>query len=58
MKGPDELKQKPFPDCYKECKAGYYLGVGECEACCPKKFDDKGDPIKKPHSHCNASKGR
>jgi hypothetical protein len=34
----NELKKIPFPDCYKMCQAGQYLGVGECEAICPDKF--------------------
>lgn len=41
------LKEVPFPDCYKKCALAHYLGVGECEYCCPSKFDEKGNPVKR-----------
>ncbi len=46
MKPADLLKEAPFPECYDECKAAEYLGVGECEAVCPQKFDERGKPIR------------
>ena len=33
-----ELKDIPFPDCYKMCELVKELGVGECESICPFKF--------------------
>jgi len=41
----DKLKAVPFPECGGKCAAVEYLGVGECEAVCPHKFDGNGDPI-------------
>lgn len=42
---PAELKHIPFSKCYKKCELVKMLGVGECENCCPEKFDDKGKPL-------------
>ena len=41
-----ELKTVIFPDCYKHCAAGHYLGVSECESVCEWKFDKEGKPKK------------
>lgn len=40
-----ELSHLPFPECGKRCAAMHYLGVGECESVCPKKFDERGNPV-------------
>lgn len=38
----------PFPECYENCEVAEHLGVGECEAICPDKFDpNTGLPIRK-----------
>jgi len=34
------LKSLTFPECYKHCLLVEYLGIGECENCCPEKFKD------------------
>ncbi len=34
-----------FPDCAKDCAVVVMLGVGECEYCCPEKFDSDGEPV-------------
>lgn len=39
-----ELSDLKFPECASQCLAVEYLGVGECESVCPKKFDEKGNP--------------
>jgi len=50
MKTADELKHISFPECYKDCKAAEYLGVGECENVCQFKFDEAGEPVKQQES--------
>lgn len=35
----------PFPACAKDCGIVKILGAGECEYCCPLKFDKDGNPI-------------
>ncbi len=35
----------PFPECYENCKVVLFFGVCECEAFCPTKFDNKGNPV-------------
>ncbi len=47
MKTAEALRETPFPECYSECLAAEYLGVGECENVCPDKFDEDGEPIRK-----------
>jgi len=42
-----ELEDIPFPLCHKQCALAHALGVGECEANCPDKFDEDGEPIRK-----------
>lgn len=43
-----ELSDVPFPTCYSKCLAAGKLGVGECEAVCPHKFNALGDPLPVP----------
>jgi len=45
MKAADKLKQIPFPDCAKHCKAMECFGVCECENICPFKFDKDGNSL-------------
>jgi len=33
-----KLKNTPFPECVKDCKAVEMLGAGECANVCPQKF--------------------
>jgi hypothetical protein len=40
------LKNISFPECFDDCKLVRILGVGECESCCPWKFDKDGRSIK------------
>ncbi len=40
------IKNISFPECYDNCELVKYLGVGECESCCPWKFDKNGNSIK------------
>ena len=40
-----ELKTTAFPDCALKCRFAEVLGVGECEAVCPLKFDNTGNPV-------------
>ncbi|KKL99853.1 hypothetical protein LCGC14_1810240 [marine sediment metagenome] len=40
------LKNISFPECYDNCEIVRMLGVGECESCCPWKFDKDGNSIK------------
>lgn len=42
-----ELTNISFPLCHKRCAAVRYLGVGECENVCPKKFRITDEPPKK-----------
>ena len=41
-------KNKPFPDCAKDCEAIKMLGVGECESVCGHKFDTSGRQLTIP----------
>lgn len=46
-----ELKTYRFPLCACKCQAVIELGVSECEAICPHKFDSEGkalESIRKP----------
>ena len=40
-----ELTSTEFPECSKKCEMLPLLGVGECESCCPHKFDKDGNSI-------------
>ncbi len=40
-----EMENIMFPDCYVNCDAAHFMGVGECEFVCPWKFTDEGEPI-------------
>lgn len=42
----EELADTPFPDCGTDCPMLDYFGVCECEAVCPYKFDQDGEPVK------------
>ena len=37
----EELRNIPFPECYKECSFVETMGVGECESACPEKEEDE-----------------
>lgn len=41
-------KNKPFPECTKNCEAVKMLGVGECESVCGHKFDTSGRQLTIP----------
>jgi hypothetical protein len=40
-----ELMKVPFPECVSKCALVEVLGVCECAAACPMKFDNTGNPI-------------
>ena len=40
-----DFRSIAFSACAKNCAAVDYLGVGECESCCPHKFDANGKPV-------------
>jgi len=42
---PRLLTEKGFPECADDCGLVRILGVGECEAVCPSKFDEEGKPV-------------
>lgn len=37
-----------FPACATNCVLVKEFGVCECEAFCPEKFDEKGNPVEGP----------
>ena len=46
-------KNKPFPECAKDCEAIKMLGAGECESVCGHKFDASGRQLTIPDvSNC------
>lgn len=48
------LKTTDFPACASRCALVEAMGVGECEAACPWKFDSDGNPVAQNGPHHRA----